>query len=118
MSGRPRMQAEDWAVSAMLFATGGIAGIIAGMVVAMLVGGLWVLVLIALPLFLLQLIFEGGIAGVVYLIRSKIRKGSGSGDPGEEMEPAAPVPWLRDHAFTLGFGLAVAYVLFLGPGFP
>jgi hypothetical protein len=64
---RCKMTLADWGVTTAGLAVGGIFGLIIGAMVVLLYSGLWMLVILALPLLLAQFLFEGIIAGLVVL---------------------------------------------------
>lgn len=105
---RRKMTLADWGVTTAGIAFGLFAGLIIGGMIILLYSGLWMLVITALPLLLLQLLFEGLLAGLVALWHRW------RGRP-PEAEPVAITPavspWLRRYSFTIGFVIGAVYGL-------
>ncbi|MEJ5020966.1 hypothetical protein WH297_14665 [Ochrobactrum vermis] len=105
---RRKMTPADWGVTTAGFAVGAFAGLIIGGMMVLLYSGLWMLVILALPLLIFQLLFEGMLAGLVALWHRW------RGRP-PEAEPLAinPAvgPWLRRYSFNIGFVIGAVYGL-------
>lgn len=105
--GHKIMTATDWlwAGGGLLF--GAFAGLVMSSMAVLMYQGLWVLMLLVLPLFLVQLLFEATINGLWRHWRRW------RGYPPPTPVPSSPVlPLPRRFAFLVGFCLGAAYGFF------
>jgi hypothetical protein len=104
---RRKMTLADWGITATGLTVGLFAGLIVVGMIIVLYSGLWMLVILALPLLLFQLLFEGMLAGLVALWQ---RWRGHTPEPVQSNQPAV-IPWLRRYSFSIGFVIGVVYGL-------
>lgn len=112
MTMRRRMNLEDWAITAMAVGVGIFVGMILMTLVGLMVGGLWILVVIFLPLLLLQFVFEGALYGLWYGGRRLFGFTDRPQKP--QPEPDVTVPWLRDKSFLIGLVFGATFTTLFG----
>jgi hypothetical protein len=101
------MTLKDWLWSALSIAAGIFIGSILGMLANLLIlRGFWVIALLMLPLFLIQLAFEGSIAGTVALWRRW--RGIPKPEP-RRWQSDPDHPWLRRQGIFVGISIGIIY---------
>jgi hypothetical protein len=101
------MTLKDWLWSALGIAVGIFIGSILGALANLLIlKGFWVIALLMLPLFLIQLAFEGTIAGIVALWRRW--RGIPRTEP-RRWETDPNPPWLRRQGIFVGISIGMVY---------
>lgn len=106
---RRKMTLTDWGVTTAGLTVGVFVGLIIGGMIILLYSGLWMLVVLALPLLLFQFLFEGIIGGLIALWRRWL--GRASEPEPIQRSPPADRPWLRRYSFSIGFVIGVMYGL-------
>lgn len=96
-----------WTVGGLMF--GGFVGLITGTLVVLLYSGLWVLAVLALPLLLLQFLFEGAIAALVRLWKSW--RGHQPSPKPTPCHLRTHLPRLRRYSFHIGLFIGTGYGL-------
>lgn len=96
-----------WAVAGLVF--GAFCGLVTVTMAALMVRGLWVLVLLALPILFAQLLFD-------FVIDSFIRRWKRWRGHSPPVEPVqrhlrTDLPWLRRYGFYIGFVFGGLYAL-------
>lgn len=101
------MTLSDWALTMAGVLLGALVGSVLTMLCIWLYQGMWILVILFLPMLLVQVLFEGAVYWVVSLLRR-------SKDTPEAVAVAdrAPVPKLRQYSFQVGAVIGVAYALY------
>jgi hypothetical protein len=101
------MTLKDWLWSALSIVAGIFIGSILGVLANLLIlRGFWVVALLMLPLFIIQLVFEGSIAGMVALWRRW--RGIAEPEPRQWQEDPDR-PWLRRQGIFVGMSLGMIY---------
>lgn len=103
------MTLADWGVTTAGLTVGVFVGLIIGGMIILLYSGLWMLVVLALPLLLFQFLFEGIIGGLIALWQRWYGRPR-EPEPIQSNPPANP-PWLRRYSFSIGFVIGAVYGL-------
>lgn len=106
---RRKMTPADWGVTTAGFAVGVFAGLIIGGMAILLYSGLWMLVVLALPLLLIQFLVEGMIGGFVAFWQ-RWRGGPHEPEPVQSNQ-STDRPLLRRYSFSIGFVIGAVYGL-------
>lgn len=103
-----------WPLAGLLF--GGFVGLIVTTMAVMVVfRGLWILVLLALPLFLIQLLFDRTLDALI----GWWKRWRGYPRPEEPVprHQRTDLPWPRRYGFHIGFAVGSVYSLIAMPPF-
>lgn len=116
MTTRPPFQRRHLPSTVILAAVGTVVGLVLGGLALFMVEVGWMLVVLFLPVFVIMLVgqalIEGLIYGAIALFRRLRGRPAAAPSPAPET-PADPEPLARAYAFQAGLGAALLYTIYV-----